>query len=98
MIYWCLYPQINDDDNDESCSIRHWTDVPRPPSKVYPLPTGPIPRAVEGDDDDDESYSIRHWTDVLPGEVCIIPRHRPICHRAVDLLGPGHFWRVMSSS
>ena len=34
--------------DDESCSIRHWTDVPRPPSKVYPLPTGPIPRAVEG--------------------------------------------------
>ena len=21
--------------DDESCSIRHWTDVPRPPSKVY---------------------------------------------------------------
>ncbi len=38
---------IDDDDDDESCSIRHRTDVPRPPSKVYPLPTGPIPRAVE---------------------------------------------------
>ena len=43
-------PQLRtyNDDDDELCSIRHWPDVPRPPSKVYPLPTGPIPRAVEG--------------------------------------------------